>query len=235
MLLRITIVAAILLLMSRLVLDPSALWAFRGAKSHHVVLLDDSGSMRDRWGETSAFREGLAIVRRLVGEGVRRPGTQQCTRSCSCRIPIGPLFLKRDVNNAFAVELENTFERLECTHQALDLVTGIDAAGKLLAQDAGDVRHLHVISDFRAADWQERPALCARAFAAVAKTGTSIDLARTVDEPHDNLAITELEGRRPDGRGRRPRAAEGDGPQLRHRRWPSTCGSPSSPTATCCP
>jgi len=192
LLLRMAIVAAILLLISRLVLDPSALWAFRGGKSHHVVLLDDSGSMRDRWGETSAFKEGLAIVRRLVAEGARRPGTQQCTLLLLSH-PDRPLFLKHDVNDAFAVELENVFERLECSHQALDLVAGIDAASKLLAQDPGAIRHLHVISDFRAYDWRERPAL-RTAFSAVAKTGTSIDFARTVNESHDNLAIAELGG-----------------------------------------
>jgi hypothetical protein len=192
LLLRMAIVAAILLLISRLVLDPSALWAFRGGKSHHVVLLDDSGSMRDRWGETSSFKEGLGIVRRLVAEGARRPGTQQCTLLLLSH-PDRPLFLKHDVNNAFAVELENVFEHLESSHQSLDLVTGIDAAEKLLAQDPGAVRHLHVISDFRAYDWRERPAL-RTAFTAVAKTGTSIDFARTVNEPHDNLAITDLSG-----------------------------------------
>ena len=192
LLLRIAIVVGILLLISRLVLDPSALWAFRGGKSHHVVLLDDSGSMRDRWGETSSFKEGLSIVRRLVAEGARRPGTQQCTLILLSH-PDRPLFLKRDVNNAFAVELENLFERMECSHQALDLVTGVEAAGKLLTQDPGRVRHLHVISDFRAYDWRERPAL-RTAFTAVAKTGTSIDFARTVNEPHDNLAITDLGG-----------------------------------------
>jgi hypothetical protein len=192
LLLRMLIVAAILLLISRLVLDPSALWAFRGGKSHHVVLLDDSGSMRDRWGETSSFKEGLGIVRRLVAEGARRPGTQQCTLLLLSH-PDRPLFFKHDVNNAFAVELENTFERLECSHEALDLVSGVEAAEKLLAQDPGTVRHLHVISDFRAYDWRERPAL-RTAFSAVAKTGTSIDFARTVNEAHDNLAITDLGG-----------------------------------------
>ena len=50
-----------------------------------------------------------------------------------------------------------------------------------------------MISDFRAYDWRERPAL-RTAFTAVAKTGTSIDFARTVNEPHDNLAITDLAG-----------------------------------------
>lgn len=192
LLLRIVIVAGLLVLISRLVLDPSALWAFRGGKSHHVVLLDDSGSMRDRWGETSAFREGLGIVRRLAAEGARRPGTQQCTLLLLSQ-PDHPLFHKRDVNNAFVVELENVFERLECKHQALDLVTGVDAAVQLLGQDAATVRHLHIVSDFRAKDWRDRPALRS-AFLAAAKTGASIDLARTVGEAHDNLAITDLGG-----------------------------------------
>jgi hypothetical protein len=192
LLLRIAIVAGLLVLISRLVLDPSALWAFRGGKSHHVVLLDDSGSMRDRWGETSAFKEGLAIVRRLAAEGARRPGTQQCTLLLLSQ-PEQPMFQKRDVNNAFVVELENAFERLECKHQSLDLVTGVDAAAKLMAQDAATVRHLHIVSDFRAKDWRDRPALRA-AFLAASKTGASIDLAKTVGESHDNLAITDLGG-----------------------------------------
>jgi Aerotolerance regulator N-terminal/CARDB len=192
LLLRIAIVAGILLLISRLVLDPSALWAFRGGKSHHVVLLDDSGSMRDRWGETSAFKEGLAIVRRLAAEGARRPGTQQCTLILLSQ-PDHPLFQKRDVNNAFVVEMENAFERLECKHESLDLVTGVDAAAKLISQDAATVRHLHIVSDFRAKDWRDRQALRA-AFLAAAKTGASIDLAKTVGETHDNLAITDLGG-----------------------------------------
>lgn len=192
LLLRIAIVAGILVLISRLVLDPSALWAFRGGKSHHVVLLDDSGSMRDRWGETSAFKEGLAIVRRLAAEGARRPGTQQCTLILLSQ-PDHPLFQKRDVNNTFVVELENAFERLECKYQSLDLVTGVEAATKLMSQDAATVRHLHIVSDFREKDWRDRPALRA-AFLAASKTGASIDLAKTVGETHDNLAITDLGG-----------------------------------------
>ena len=156
------------------------------------MLLDDSGSMRDHWGETSAFQEAIAVVRRLVAEGERRPGTQQCTLLLLSH-PERPLFLKRDVNNAFAAELENVFEHLECSHQALGLENGVLAAAKLFAQDAGNPGHFHFISDFRASDWADRPALRA-AFLAVSKTGASIDLARTVGEPHDNLAVTSLGG-----------------------------------------
>src|SRR4051812_23038421 len=127
LLLRVAIVMGVLALLARLVLDPSALWAFRGAKSHHVVLLDDSGSMRDRWGETSAFQEGIAVVRKLVGEGMRRPGTEQITLVLLSQTD-RPLFLKRDVNNALAAELERVLERLTCTYRPLDLIAGVDAA-----------------------------------------------------------------------------------------------------------
>ena len=48
LLLRILLVLGLLLLIARLILDPSQLSVFRGARSHHLVLLDDSGSMRDR-------------------------------------------------------------------------------------------------------------------------------------------------------------------------------------------
>jgi hypothetical protein len=48
LLLRVLAVLLIVLLIARLVLDPSRLLMLRGASMHHVVLLDDSLSMRDR-------------------------------------------------------------------------------------------------------------------------------------------------------------------------------------------
>ena len=53
LLLRIMLVLLLMALIARLVLDPSQLSLFQGAKSHHVILLDDSGSMRDRLGDDS--------------------------------------------------------------------------------------------------------------------------------------------------------------------------------------
>ena len=69
LLLRMGIVAALVLLIARFIVDPGQLSIFRGAKAHHVVLLDDSASMRDRWDETSAFTEGLNVVKELLSAG----------------------------------------------------------------------------------------------------------------------------------------------------------------------
>ena len=51
LLLRVLAIILIVLLLARLVLDPSGISLLRGATAHHVVILDDSLSMRDRSGD----------------------------------------------------------------------------------------------------------------------------------------------------------------------------------------
>src|SRR5579872_3295020 len=69
LLLRILAVAGLALLIARPLLDPEKFSLFQGQKSHHLVLLDDSGSMRDRSEDASAFDAALTAVRKIAGEG----------------------------------------------------------------------------------------------------------------------------------------------------------------------
>jgi hypothetical protein len=194
LLLRMLIVIAIVLLISRLILDPSQMSIFRGARAHHVVLLDDSLSMRDRWGETSSFAEALKIVNRLVAGGAEQPNTQKLTLLRLSR-PEQPVLSERDVNEDFVTELSTKLDQqaFPCTHRALDLVTGLQAAGKLLAGERGTIQNLHVISDFRERDWQDQKAISA-AIDQLTSAGVSVNLVRTVPEQHPNLAVTHLSG-----------------------------------------
>lgn len=194
LLLRLLIVAAIVLLISRLILDPSQMSIFRGARAHHVVLLDDSLSMRDRWGETSAFGEALKIVNRLVAGGAEQPNTQKFTLLRLSK-PDQPVMSERDVNEDFVTELSAKFDpqAFPCTHQALDLVEGLRAARKLLSEEKGAIQHLHVISDFRERDWQDQKAISA-AVEELTNANVSVNLVRTVPEHHANLSVTELTG-----------------------------------------
>ncbi len=108
--------------------------------------------------------------------------------------PDRPLFQKRDVNNAFVVELENAFERLECKHQSLDLVSGVDAADEVACRRMPPRSVICTSSPTSARRTGRIGPPCGAAFLAATKTGASIDLARTVGESHDNLAITDLGG-----------------------------------------
>ena len=69
LLLRILIVSGLVMLISRLILDPAQMSIFRGAQSHHVVLLDDSMSMRDRWEDTNGFAQAIKIVHQIAAGG----------------------------------------------------------------------------------------------------------------------------------------------------------------------
>lgn len=194
LLLRMLIVTAIVMLISRLILDPSQMSIFRGARAHHVVLLDDSLSMRDRWGETSSFAEAIKIVNRLVAGGAEQPNTQKLTLLRLSR-PDQPVLSERDVNEAFVTELSTKLDQqsFPCTHRALDLVSGLQAAQKLLAGERGTIQHLHVISDYRERDWQDQKAISA-AVEELTNAGVVVNLVRTVPEQHSNLAVTLLSG-----------------------------------------
>ena len=157
LLLRVLIVLAAVALISRLILDPAQMSLFRGARAHHVVLLDDSGSMLDQQSDGTAFDEALGVVRKLVSEGARRPDTQRFTLVLLSR-PDEPLFADRDVNEAFLNELAAKLENARSTHQSLELLDGLKAAERLFADERAMVRQLHVLSAFRCQDWIDEQA-----------------------------------------------------------------------------
>ncbi|MBL8851918.1 MAG: BatA and WFA domain-containing protein [Planctomycetaceae bacterium] len=194
LLLRVLFVLLLVALIGRMVLSAQQLSLFRGAKSHHLVLLDDSGSMRDRNGETSAFDEAKGIIRKLVAEGANRPGTQRFTLLLASR-PDDPVagFAARDIDDGLVDEVSARLEDLECTHQSVDLHAAVEAARGRLGADRDDMRHLHVVSDFRRRDWHDSQKM-ATSLKSLDDAGVAVNLVRTVETPHENLGISELSG-----------------------------------------
>ena len=194
LLLRILIVLGLVLLISRLILDPAQMSVFRGAQSHQVVLIDDSLSMRDRWGETNGFAQAIKVVGQLVSSGAQQPNTRKLTLIRLSQ-PEQPFFIERNVNEDFVTELSSKLDpqSFKCTHRALDLTTGLQAAKKLLADEKGAIQHLHVISDFRDHDWRDQKAI-ASAVEELTTAGVSVNLVRAVPETHPNLGVTGLTG-----------------------------------------
>ncbi len=194
LLLRILLVLGLMMLIARLILDPSQLSVFRGARTHHMVLLDDSGSMRDRIGDTTAFGEGVSVIKKLVAEGSRRPGTQIFSLVLLSN-PEQPVFSQRDVSESFVAELDTKLENLKASHRALSLVNGLTAARTLFGdkEDVGAIKHLHVLSDFRQRDWQDAKALSA-SVESLDAAGVTLNFVKTVEQRHANLAVTDLSG-----------------------------------------
>ncbi len=191
LLLRILIVLALAALLGRLVLD-ARLSVFSGnGKAHHLVLLDDSASMRTRVGNSTAFDDAKKVIRQLVEEGSTRPGTQQF--SMILLSELDALYLaQQDVDDDLLDDLEDKLDSLECSFQRLDIEEGIEVAGQKLKSDRAIIKHLHVLSDFRSNDWQGDPSL-GKAVQSLSDDGVTVNLIRATGESSPNLGIVQLD------------------------------------------
>ncbi len=178
-----------------MVLDPSALALLRaGAKTHHVVLLDDSGSMRNRVGDTTAFEEAKDIVRKLASEAARESGSQQLTLILLSQSKENTaLVTETDIDDELLDRLDTMLSNLSCTHQALDLGDGLDSARQRLLPERAGARLLHVLSDFRQTDWLDQPKMLSE-IADLGKADIAVNLVRVVGESSTNLAVTSVTG-----------------------------------------
>ncbi len=187
---RCLIVLLLVLLISRLVLDSTQLSLFRGARSHHFVILDDSGSMNDRWGETTAFEEGVGVVKKLLSEGASQPGTQQMSIMLMSQ-PDKLLVTEETVDEALLVDVTTKLNSLKCTARAMEPLKALEKAQQLLAADQAVVRQVHMVSDFRERDWTAQPGV-GDAIKSLDEAGINVNIARVVPDVHGNLAVTRL-------------------------------------------
>jgi Aerotolerance regulator N-terminal/von Willebrand factor type A domain len=196
LLLRILLVLLVMLLIARLILSPTQLSLLQGkAASHHVILIDDSGSMQEIAGEENVFSIAKKKALQLVERGAKEPGTQRVTILLLSK-PNTALFRDMDANQEFYKRAVTAFENVKCTHQRLDLAAGMKVAGELLTDDRESrtsIKHLHVISDFRADDWKTTSGF-ADTVERLTENAISVNLIRTVKDARPNLAVTRLTG-----------------------------------------
>src|SRR3972149_4733085 len=70
---RMAVVAVLVMMLAHLVVRTQWLRLLGTGTTHHLVLLDDSYSMSDRWGNTSALAEGKRAVQAIVEQARQRP------------------------------------------------------------------------------------------------------------------------------------------------------------------
>lgn len=191
---RILLVLMILALIARLIVDPKHLSLFQGARTHHVVLLDDTGSMRDRIGEQSAFDTARDVLQGIISQGAQRPGTQRITvvaMSNPSETTSG--LTERDVDSQLVDDAAVQLQDLSCSFGGGNPATALAAVRQRLSSDRASEKVLHIISDFRRSDWYDNGALVSE-LESLDDSNVSLNFVRLVDEQHENLAITELTG-----------------------------------------
>jgi hypothetical protein len=191
---RMAMVAAVVLLVAQPRLRGRLSDWFSGT-THHVVLLDDSFSMSDRWQQTSAFEEAKRVVQRIA-EGVSAEGAHQFTLlrfSQAGRAARGtqPDLIQQTVDTDFPARLAELLAGLRVSQSAAGPMAALDGVEQLLQESAEEDRVVYLISDFRARSWDDATAMRQR-LTDWTQSGVRLHLIRCVDASRPNLAIARL-------------------------------------------
>jgi hypothetical protein len=196
LLLRMLAIATIVLVVAQPLLHSTLGEWFGSTNTHHIVLLDDSYSMSDRWGDTSAFDEAVAVVRRIGAEAARqiRPQTFTLLRfSRVAQLERGtqPDLWGERVDAEFASRLGETLDGTRVSEASCGPAEALKAIDQLLGKAGGERQIVYLISDFRARQWNE-PTDLKKQLMELNQAGAEIHLINCVDRTRDNLAITSL-------------------------------------------
>ncbi len=190
LLLRILAVLLFVLLIARLLLDPGRLLMLRGASAHHVVLLDDSLSMRDQEGDQTLFQSALVTLETMLVEGSREGGAARVT-ILGLSDPQRPIVSDRILDGAFVQEFMPRLRNQPCSWRPALLAESLQAARDILAADGSVAPQVHVLSDFRAVDFNNRPEVLT-ALEALGAIKAGVDIVRIGREARPNIGIRLL-------------------------------------------
>lgn len=192
LLLRVLAVLLIVLLLARLILDPSGMLLLRGATAHHVLILDDTLSMRDQDGQDTVYDNAVTVLERMLSAGSYRPRAIRVT-VMTMTAPDRPLVAGRELNAALLQELIPRVRNVQCSWRAASPVKSLETAANILSADGGVAPVVHIVTDLRQRDWNDRPEVVA-SLEALGALDADVNLVRVTDEIRKNLAVVQLTG-----------------------------------------
>ncbi len=195
LLMRMGAVAAVAMLVAQPQLRNRLGGWFVGSKTHHVVLLDDSFSMSDSWGGTSAFEEGKKRVLAIARQAEQQNTPQEFTLLRFSRAARTGRAMEPDVREAvganFAKTVEDKLQNLKVSELAVGPADAVDSALQLIEDSPDQHVEVYLVSDFRANEWNEADDLRER-LKELNEQGVEPALVACVDSGRPNLAITSL-------------------------------------------
>jgi hypothetical protein len=196
LLLRMLAVAAVVLLVAQPLLQNQWGNLLGNVRTHHIVLLDDSFSMSDRWEDTDAFAGAKQVVQRIGSEAARQVHPQLYTLLRFSQVgqfqrAAEPDLLKQPVGGDFGDGLTKLLAKLSVTQTSAGPMPALQAIAQLLGGNEGERRVVYLISDFRTRQWDNPTDLRAE-LSRLNEAGAEVHLIDCVDRARPNLAIVSL-------------------------------------------
>jgi hypothetical protein len=152
---RMAVIAVLVLMLAHLVVRNEWLRLLGTGTTHHLVLLDDSYSMSDRWDDTNALAEAKRSVQAIVDQAYQQSDTQLITLlrfSEAAKLSAGaqPKVFGERINDEFRSRLESLLAGWETSQTDVGPADALKAVPRLPLADAGQTLVVYLISDFRA-------------------------------------------------------------------------------------
>ena len=196
LLLRMLAVATIVLIVAQPLLRNKLGEWFGSTTTHHIVLLDDSFSMSDRWADTSALNEAVVVVERIGAEAARQVRPQTFTllrfsRVAQLQRGTQPDLWEEPVNAELVSRLGETLDDMPVSQTSAGPAEALAAIGQLLGDSGSERPIVYLISDFRARQWND-PTDLKKQLTRFSEAEAEIHPVNCVDRTRTNLAITSL-------------------------------------------
>jgi hypothetical protein len=166
-------------------------------QTHHIVLLDDTYSMADRWEQTSAWDQAKLATGKVLDQALSRPGSQKLTLlrfSQAQDLTAGQEleFADRELDRQAADDVTALLEKQQVSETAVSPLTVFQAVQGLPDSAEGEAKIVYVVSDFRKRGWSNNPQV-KQVLGELRQEIDDLHLIQCVEATHSNLAITQLE------------------------------------------
>lgn len=196
---RMAAICLLVLMLSQLVLRNEWMSLLGRGTTHHLVLLDDSYSMSDRWNNTTAFDEAKRAVQSIVDQASGQSDAQVITLlkfSEAAKLSAGtqPAVFSESINQTFRGRLESLLTSWDVSQTDVGPADALKAVPRLPLAKDDQTLILYLVSDFRARQFESATEI--RKLLEDLQKDEKIaqtHLIRSVTETRPNLAITALE------------------------------------------
>jgi len=176
------------------------LGALGGRTTHHVVILDDSYSMGDSSGGSTAYARSLQALQDLTRRLASEDGNHQLTvmRASRAHLAVrggseaGDAAADLSAQTITAdARLINRVMSTTASSVQTDLTAAVDLAVELIDSTPADAKFMYIASDFRLRDW-ESPERIAESLRGMDADQVRVRMIDCATSPGPNLAITRV-------------------------------------------
>jgi hypothetical protein len=193
LLLRTLAVAAVVLMAAQPLLRDALSRLLSRARTHHLVLLDDTLSMTENLQGKTVFANALQAVNVIAASAQQQSTTQEFTMLRFSRSQRGQHAAEPDlaqvvVDSDFPATLAHTLEGIAPTELSVSPLEALAALKGMASANDHEQRIIYLVSDFRARDWSHNDDL-KKALEHLQSQGAALRLVQCAEAAADNLTL----------------------------------------------